>query len=74
MTSPVEAVIDQIGAKELAERLGVTTQYIYKSRRLGYFSPARADDIERIFGVPRETLVKPALRAFITGSDPSDLI
>ncbi len=74
MTSAVEAVIERVGRKELAEALGVTRQYIDKVRKQGYFSPGCADKIEQIYGDPREQLVSPTLRAFIIGSDPSDLI
>lgn len=70
----VEKIIDRVGPKELSKALGTTTQFIYKVRRQGYFPPARADDVERLYGVPRETLVKDSLRRFITGDSTDDLI
>lgn len=70
----VDEIIERVGTRALAEALGVTTQYIYKAKRLGYFSPVRADQIESLYSVPREQLVKPALRAFISGNMAEDLI
>ncbi len=67
-------LIERIGIRELAEALGTTRAYIYKVKREGYFAPARASQIEGMFGVPRETLIKPALQEFIAGDTADDLI
>ena len=49
------------GVRQLALKLGVTRQAIAKWQHRGWVPIARAMEIERLFGVPRQDLLKPAI-------------
>ena len=68
MINYVDVAVDKAGSvKDLALSLGVTTQFIYRARARGWLPPDRAAQVEDMFGIEREKLVKPALRTFIMG-------
>ena len=53
------------GANSLAHKLGVTHQAIYSWSHRGWVPIQRAIQIESMFGVPRENLLKPELVAIL---------
>lgn len=62
----IEAAITKAeSVREIADKLGVTHQAIYKWRKLGWVPQRRALDIERLWGVPRKRLLKPSLVALL---------
>lgn len=64
--SGVQKVIDMAGGvKPLANYLGITTQAIYLWLRDGFVSAPRALELEELYGVPREDLLKPELAALV---------
>lgn len=66
IAEPLETVNETVA---LASALGVSRQYVDKAKRLGYMSPRCATLAESLYGVPREDLVDPKLRAFIVGEE-----
>ena len=50
----------------LSVALGVGRQAVYNWERQGYVPPARATQIERLYGVDSIMLVKPELRELVT--------
>jgi DNA-binding transcriptional regulator YdaS (Cro superfamily) len=56
------------GANALAHKLGVTHQAIYTWSHRGWVPIQRAIQIESLFGVPRENLLKPELAAILAPS------
>lgn len=64
----VDLAVDKAGGVvELAEALGVSRQFIGRCVARGWLPIERAQQVEDLYGIPREKLVKPAVRAFITG-------
>lgn len=59
MTGISKAVEAAGGVRLLAEKLGVTRQAVFKWHQRGWVPLARALEIERVYGVPRQQLVKP---------------
>ena len=53
------------GAQELARRLGVSHQAIYKWRARGWVPAARAVEIEELFDVPRGEIISPRLASLL---------
>ena len=58
-------------ANLLAHKLGVTHQAIYTWSHRGWVPIQRALQIESLFGVPRENLLKPELAAILAPSKRS---
>lgn len=58
-----EAVAKAGGPKAMAEELGVTSTAVLEWRRQGYMPPKRAQEVENLYGVPRQELVSPKLRS-----------
>tara|TARA_R110000868_G_scaffold245766_1_gene502357 strand:+ start:392 stop:619 length:228 start_codon:yes stop_codon:yes gene_type:complete len=64
----VDAAIAQAGSrKEFAESLNpsITVQAVFQWVRRGWVPPARALEIERLYGIDRAHLVKPELVALV---------
>ena len=53
------------GVKTLSEAMGISTQAIYNWRMRGWVPADKALLCEELYEVPRETLVRPALAAFL---------
>ena len=49
------------GGPKLAEALGVTHQAIYYWSKIGWVPLPRAMQIERLFGIPHQRLISPAV-------------
>jgi DNA-binding transcriptional regulator YdaS (Cro superfamily) len=56
---------DSTGREVLARQLGVTIQAVSQWSVRGWCPPARALEIEDLYGVPRRLLVKPELRELL---------
>lgn len=54
------------GCVPLAAALGVHRQSIYNWQKQGFVPPARATQIEQLYGVDSVALIKPELRALVT--------
>lgn len=66
----VDLAIDKAGGvPELAQALGVSRQFIGRCRDRGWLPIERAQQIEDLYGISREKLIKPELRQFITGGE-----
>lgn len=50
-------------AKKLAELLGVTVQFIYKSQKKGWLPIGRARQVSDAYGIPLDELVRADVRA-----------
>lgn len=62
----VDALIARAGgARALARALGISHQAIYKWQRKGYVPSSRVLEFERVYGVPREHLLRPDLAHMI---------
>lgn len=66
MTAKRETPIEKLvrisgGAPVIAAKLGVSHQFVYVCLGRGWFPPARAKALEKLYGVPRKKLMKPAL-------------
>lgn len=67
-TGIYKCVVKAGGVAELAQKAGVSRQAAYHWLRRKYVSVERAMQLEDLFGIPRQDLVKPSLRgAFDTG-------
>lgn len=53
------------GALKLATALNVTHQAVYQWVQRGWAPPARAIEIENLYGIPRAELISPALRSLL---------
>ena len=58
-----EAIVKAGGAKQMAADLGVTPTAVLEWRRQGYMPAKRAQEVEALYGVPRQELVSPKLRS-----------
>lgn len=56
------------GVAKLAELLGVKRQGLYPWVRRGFAPASRAVQIEELYGIPREELMDPKLRAMLTST------
>lgn len=53
------------GASLLAEKLKVSRQYVYLCLQKGYVPIKRAVQIEKLYGVPRQTLIDPDIASLV---------
>lgn len=53
------------GARSLAKALGVTHQAVYKWRRRGWVPLGRALEIEELYSIPRQELLKPTIAVLL---------
>lgn len=67
-TGIYKAVEKAGGVAKLAELLGVKRQGLYPWVRRGFAPASRAVQIEELYGIPREELMDPRLRAVLTGT------
>ena len=51
--------------KKIAELLGTSLQFIYKSQKKGFLPPDRARTVADAYGIPLADLVSPANRALL---------
>lgn len=66
MTNHVQDAIEAAGGvNELASALGVSRQFVGRCRDRGWLPIDRAQQVEEMYGIEREKLVKPTIRAFI---------
>ena len=56
-----QAILASGSQKKLAEKLGVTQQFISFAKQRGWVSPDRAKQIETITGIDRWTLIEPRI-------------
>lgn len=62
----ITQAVEKAGDKRaLANALNVSTQAVYEWVAKGYVPPARAIEIERMFNIPRVSLVKAELAELI---------
>jgi DNA-binding transcriptional regulator YdaS (Cro superfamily) len=62
----IELALNKAGTQaQLAQILGVTQQSISEWHRRGWVPVDRAEEIERLTGVARLTLIKPRLRELL---------
>lgn len=62
----ITQAVEKAGSKrKLAEILHVSTQAVHEWVNKGYAPPARAIEIERLFEIPRTSLVKAELAELI---------
>lgn len=60
----IDRAVERAGSRAaFAEKLGVTPQAVCQWSRRGWVPPARALEIEDLYGIPRAELMKPSLRA-----------
>jgi len=65
MTGINKAVAASGGARELASKLGVTRQAVAKWQVRGWVPLNRALQIEVLYGIPRQELLKPDIAALL---------
>lgn len=64
----IDKAITRAGdALALAKALGVSRQYVYKARAKGWVSPARASQMEALYGIPKAELMNPELVQAVVG-------
>ena len=66
----VDRALDAAGGgpeayKKLAEQLGVSVNFIYLSKRRGYFPPERGRVIADLYGIPLADLISAKLRPLL---------
>lgn len=67
-TGMYRAVEKAGGVAKLAEKLGVKRQAVYPWLTRGWAPAARAEQIETLYGIPRNELLSPKLRAVLSGT------